>query len=139
MQQFRRQSPGINRAEGALVTGRTFEELRAKYGDEIAMLIVECGNGPAGEALFAARIKHRNERITRDPRQPRPGFDFHDDGSGIKIWIDQEGNLQMLRDDAPVLPIEQVDVWLRCRHHPISAATYRDALARRRNLPSRSG
>ena len=64
---------------------RTFEELRALHGDEIAMLIAECEEGLAGEAVFAARIRHRNERIARDPRLPRPGFYRHQDGSAIRI------------------------------------------------------
>ncbi len=98
---------------------RTFEELRALYGDEIAMLIAECGEGPAGEALFEARIRHRNERIARDPRLPRPGLYRHQDGSAIRIWTDDKGHLQMHRNSMPVRPDEQVEVWLGCKDRPL--------------------
>ena len=87
---------------------RTFEELRALHGDEIAMLIAECGEGLAGEAVFAARIRHRNERIARDPRLPRPGFYRHQDGSVIRIRTDDKGHLQVHRNCMPVRRDEQV-------------------------------
>ena len=101
---------------------RTFGELRALHGDEIAMLIAECGEGLVGEALFAARIRHRNERIARDPRLPRPELYRHQDRSRSGSGRTPRGHLQMHRSCMPVRPGEQVEVWLGCKDRPLSAA-----------------